>query len=152
MALTTGTQAGDMSGCVEMTIGYFGYHRFNSGKLGISFDYTGGSDENVIGKDITLNANDTTVTGMVLHIEQVQLSCGSCGPVAIFDGSAGTEPIVALAASDVSGVTSNEGSWDFRGDPLICLTGDTTQSLCVSSAANGHIAGFIEAWWGPSSL
>ena len=150
MALTTGQKDGDISGCVEMTIRYFGYHRFNSGKMGLSFDYTGASDENLIGKDITLNGNDSTSTSNVLYVDKVQLSCGSCGPVAIFDGSAGAEPIVALAASDVSGVTSNEASWDFGGDPLVCLTGDTTQSLCVSSAANGHIAGFIKCHWGPA--
>lgn len=153
MALTTGAKDGDMSGCVEMTVDYFGYNRFESGKIGICFDFTGGSDENIIGKDPTMGQGDTTgaCKTLALYVDYIQLnacSTGAGGPVAICDGSGGV-PFVSLAIHDGSLTSSNSASWDFGKDPLVCLTADNTQSLCVSSAANAYISGFVKCYWGP---
>lgn len=150
MALTTGAKNGDLSGCVEMTIGYFGYTRFSSGKMGITFDCTGASDENIVGKDPTIGLDNLigACKGLALYVDYIQLSCGTTGTIAICDGSDGG-PIVDLASGDTSGGSSNAGTWDFKDDPLVCLTADNTQSLCVSSEFGGQIAGFIKCGWGP---
>jgi hypothetical protein len=151
MALTTGTKAGDMSGCVEATVGYFGYNRFDSGKIGVSFDYTGGSDERLFGKDVTMMIGDATVFNNALYVEYITLStCGTAGPVALIDGSQGI-PIVTLSGSDVSYGNGNSGEWDFKDDPLVCLTADNTDSLCVSSALDGWVSGYVKCYWGPVS-
>jgi hypothetical protein len=147
MALTTGS-AGDLSNCVEATVGYFGYNRFNSGRIGVSWDYTANADELIVGRDPALNSNDLTTFSQVLHVDYLQMSCGSGGPIALYDGSAGAL-IAALAGVSVGG--GNNGTWDFKGDPLICLTSDGTQSLCISSA-DAMNTGFIKCHWGPSSL
>lgn len=155
MALTSGAKDGDMSGCVEMTVDYFGYNRFNSGKIGVTWDYTGGSDENIIGKDPTIGLDDLTgaLKKQALYVYYLQIAgCASGGPVAICDGSDGA-PIVSLAlGDDTASKGANSQVWDFRDDPLICLTADNTQSLCVSSATNGHIAGYVKCGWGPSPI
>ncbi len=148
MGLTTGQKSGDMSGCVEATIGFFGYNRFDSGKMGISWDYTGGSDERIFGKDPTMNLNDQTSLNNALYLDYIQMSCSTGGPVTLLDGSAGV-PVVALACGDTSGGSTNSAFWDFRKDPLICLTADSTESLCVSSAVNGYVAGYVKCHWGP---
>ena len=152
MALTTGANAGDMSGCVEMTVGFFGYNRFNSGKIGIGWDYTGGSDERVFGKDPTMIAGDTTVFNNALYLEYIQLAgCASGGPVALIDGSTGV-PIVTLAQGDTTAHNgANSQVWDFRDDPIMCLTAESTVSLCISSALPGHVSGYIKCSWGPAS-
>lgn len=138
---------GDFSGCLEVSSGFGNMLRFNSGKYGISFDCTGGVDERIWGKDPTVD-----VTVNALYLEYVQLAtCGTAGggPVALVDGSAAGQAIVTLAAHDGTLTLSTEGSWDFRNDPLICLTADNTQSLCVSSTANAFVSGFIKCYWGP---
>ncbi len=153
MALTTGTKPGDMSGCVEMTVGYFGYNRFDSGKIGISFDYTGESDELIFGKDPTMIAGDSTVFNNALYIEYIQLAtCGSGGPVSLLDGtSTNSVPIVTIAGSDVSYGSGNSQVWDFGKDPIVCLTAETTESICVSSAGENYVSGFVKCYWGPVS-
>jgi len=136
---------GDISGCLEASAGYGNLIRFDSGKFGVSFDSTGGVDERIWGKDPTVD-----VTASALYIEYIQLTgCATGGPVALIDGSTG-QAIVSLANSDASyGGGGLSGVWDFRNDPLVCLTAETTQSLCISSTVNGHLAGFIKCGWGP---
>jgi hypothetical protein len=135
---------GDVSGCLEVSSGYGNLTRFNSGKFGVSFDSTGGADERIWGKDPTVDA-----TKSVLYVDAIQLAaCASGGNVALIDGSGGS-PLVTLANSDVSYGGGVREYWDFRDDPLVCLTADNTQSLCVSSTLSGHISGFVKCWWGP---
>ena len=147
MALTTGN-AGDMSNCVEATVGYFGYNRFDSGALGVSWDFTANASELIVGKDPALNSNDATTFSNVLSLKYLQLSCGSGGPVALYDGSTGTL-IAAIAGVSVGG--GNSCTWDFHKDPLMCLTADNTHSLCISSA-DAMNTGFIKCSWWPPSL
>lgn len=151
MALTTGSQAGDMSGCIEMTVGYFGYHRFESGKIGLTWDCTGGTDERLIGKDPTMIAGDTTVFNNALYIDMIQLAgCASGGNVALYDGSGGSEPVMTLAIGDTTDYEGHQSEvWDFGRDALVCLTAESTSSLCISSTIGGHISGFIKCGWGP---
>ncbi len=146
MTLTTGA-AGDMSNCVEATVGFFGYNRFDSGKIGVSWDFTANAQERIVGKDPALNSNDLTTFKQVLYVDFLQMSCGSGGPIALYDGSGGTL-IAALAGVSVGG--GNNGMWDFRGDPLVCLTADNTQSLCISSA-DAMNTGFVKCHWGTVS-
>ena len=139
---------GDVSGCLEVSSGYGNMLRFESGKFGISFDCTGGIDERIWGKDPTAVYGATA-----LYVDKIQLAtCGTGGggPIALIDGSAAGEAIVTLAAHDGTLSSWNEGTWDFKGDPLVCLTADNTQSLCVSSTTNAFISGFIKCWWGPA--
>lgn len=136
---------GDVSGCLETSSGYGNLMRFNSGKYGVSFDCTGGVDERIFGKDPTVDA-----TKAALYVHYIQLAAcgtGGGGPVALCDGSGG-DAIVTLAAHEGTLTLSNVGFWDFENDPLICLTGDVTQSLCVSSTTSAHISGFVKCHWG----
>ncbi len=153
MALTTGT-AGDMSLCVEATVGYFGYHRFESGKIGLTWDFTGGTDELLIGKDPDIVAGDVTVFNNALYLDMIQLAgCASGGNVALYDGSAGDEPVMTLAIGDTTDYEGHQSQlWDFRGDALVCLTAESTESLCISSTINGHISGFLKFAWGPAPI
>ena len=132
---------GDFSGCFEMTAAYGGYFRTLGGKYAVSWDFTGGSSERVIGKDPTID-----LSSQVFHLEWATMSCAS-GAAGLYDGS-GAQRLFGIMVSDVSPAGVATQSWDFRDDPLICLTADSTQSLCVS-AANGHVCGFIKGFWGP---
>ena len=135
---------GDVSGCLEVSSGYGNLLKFDSGRFGVSFDSTGGVDERIWGKDPTAE-----VTASSLYIEYLQLAgCATGGPLAFVDGSAG-QAIVSLANSDTSYGGGAVGSWDFRGDPIRCLTAESTQSICISSTVNGHLSGFMTCYWGP---
>lgn len=147
MAITSGS-AGDMSNCVEATVGFFGYNRFDSGKIGVSWDFTANASERIVGRDPALNSNDLTTFNQVLYVHSVQMSCGTGGPITLYDGSAGSQ-LITLAGSDMTG-GGNSGNWDWRDDPLVCLTAEGTQSLCISSA-DALNAGFIKFSWGPIS-
>jgi len=137
---------GDVSSCLEASSGYGNMLKFDSGKYWVTFDSTGGVDERIWGKD------PTAVYGKsALYVDLIQLGCcATAGPIALIDGSGGL-PICNLVGSDVS--TSDCGPsevWDFGDDALVCLTADNTQSLCVSSTINGHLAGAFRCWWGPA--
>ena len=139
---------GDVSGCLEVSSGYGNMLKFGSGKYGVSFDCTGGTDERIWGKD------PTAVYGaMALYVDSIQLSAcgtGGGGPVALIDGSAAGQAIVTLSVHDGTLTSGNEGNWGFGDDPLVCLTADNTQSLCISSTTSAFISGFIKCWWGPA--
>ena len=139
---------GDVSGCLEVSSGYGNMIRFDSGKFGVSFDCTGGVDERIWGKDPTVD-----VTAQGLYIEYIQLTgCATGGPTALIDGSDAGQAIVSLANSDASyGGGGLSGVWDFHNDPIICLTAENTESICISSTVNGHVAGFMKCYWGPIS-
>ena len=133
--------AADLSGCIEASAGYYGFFRFTTGSIGISFDSTGGTDERIYGKDST---SATDITRAKFHLEYLQLSCSS-GPIALLDGSEDGTTIAPLACGTDS---ANSGTWDFRDDPLVCLAAENTQSLCISSPDAGHMGGFIKGYWG----
>jgi hypothetical protein len=132
---------GDVSDCVEMSDGYFGFNRFNSGRFGIAFECTGDGVERIWGKDPTVD-----VSSSVCYLEYLQLSCAS-GEVGLYDGSDGTL-IGGIKVSDVTPNGTPNSVWDFKGDPLMCLTADNTKSICIS-AADGHVSGFLKVYWGP---
>ena len=134
----------DISVCLEASTGYGNLLKFDSGRYGVSFDSTGGVDERIWGKDPAVGVSAST-----LYVEYLQLTgCATGGPLAFIDGSTG-QAIVSLANSDASYGGGIEGSWDFRGDPLKCLTAESTLSLCVSSTVQGFLSGFIKCHWGP---
>ena len=138
---------GDISGCLEVSSGYGNLMRFDSGKFGIEFDCTGGADERVWGKDPTVD-----VTASVLYLEYIQLAGDSTGGlVSLVDGSAAGKRVVTLPCSDTTVIGGNAGIgvWDFRNDPIICMTAENTQSLCISSTVKGYCGGFVKCYWGP---
>lgn len=135
--------SGDVSGCLEVSSGYGNFLSFNTGHFGVEFDSTGGADERLFGKDPTVD-----VTGSVLYVEYIQLfGCPTGGPISLTDGSGGAR-IVTVGGSDASYGGGDSAVWDFKDDPLKCLVAENTQSLCMSSAANGHCGGFVKCYWG----
>lgn len=134
----------DVSDCLEVSSGYGNLIRFDSGRYGVEFDSTGGADERIFGKDPTM----VGFTAAVLYVDYIYLySCATGGPISLCDGSGGSR-IVSAGGSDVSYVNGAWGVWDFKDDPLVCMTAESTQSLCMSSAVNGYCGGFVKCWWG----
>jgi hypothetical protein len=131
----------DFSGCVEMSDDFFGFNYSTGGKVALHFDATGAADEKMYGKDST---SATDITKSTFHIEQMQLSCSS-GLVRIKDGSNGA-PLLAVGGA--SGTGGGSVFRDFGNDPILCLTSEFTQSLCLSSAANCHWSCDIKGFWG----
>ena len=131
---------GDMSGCVEITAAYGDFRVFSSGHYGILFDTTGNGSERIWGKDPTAD-----VTNASFYLELLRLTCGS-GAVQFYDGSAGKRLVPGTLGADIGSI--QEVIYNFEDDPLICLTSDSTVSLCIS-AGNGNVKGFIKGYWGP---
>lgn len=132
----------DFSGCIEFTAAYCNFFNFNSGKFAVSFDCTGDEQKAIIGKDPT---SATEITKQVFFLEYAQLGCTTTS-ARLWDGSGGGF-ICGVLGSDVSGVSANTQSWDFRGDPMRCLTAESTQGICLSSG-DGRVCGFIKGFWG----
>lgn len=131
----------DFSANYEVSSGYGGYHLFESGKFGIYFDCSGDGVERIWSKEA-----DTTQNVCLLHY--VHLSCTTVASVGLFDGSDG-DGIVRLRTSDVTYVSQgNSQTWDFKDDPLICMTSDNTKSISVC-AGDGWVSGFIKVSWAP---
>lgn len=138
----------DVSSCLEATSGYGNLIMFNSGRYGVEFDSTGGVDELIWGKDPTI----AEITKSVLYVDYIYLfGCATGGPISLCDGSGGAR-IVTAGGSDASYGGGSWGMWDFRDDPLRCLTAESTSSLCMSSTVNGHCGGFVKCWWGPAGV
>lgn len=114
---------------------------FNSGKKAVSF-YCIATEASVSG--LIESADQSS---MAVYLEYVQLSCSSMtGGPAIYDGSTGDSITGRIACG--TGVFHSQ-EWDFRDDPMICLGGDTTNTICVSVASAGPYQGFIKYHWGP---
>lgn len=124
--------------------GLFGYNKTLSGKIGVSFDYTGsGVTLPVYGKDaVSFPSGSRTAA---FYLTEVWLSCGTVGQVGLKDGSTGTD-ILRIGCGSTG---ANAIYWDFKHDPLICLTADASVSLCISLAGNGMVAGRVNGFWGP---
>ena len=136
--------ANDVSGCLEMTAGYGFFNRFDSGLYGVGFDCTGNGTERIWGKDPT-----ACVTGSSCYLHYLVLTCGSA-TADLVDGSGGSKIFGAMAIADATAPSGNTAVYDFRGDPLVLLTAENTQSLCVT-ASNGRVQGFMKLSWGPTS-
>jgi hypothetical protein len=114
-------------------------HNFETGKIGIAFDSTA-----VNGTELLLLKGDDA-SRQAFFIEYIQLSCGSGANLNLYDGSSGT----AIISGFHSGCQQqNSQAWDFKDDALRTLV-DTTDSLCVSGAADGIAQGFVKGYWGP---
>lgn len=143
-----GLAGGDASGCLEMSSGYGNFFEFDTGKTGrwgVEFDCTGDGVERIWGKDPTFDASASC-----LLLYYAQLSCSTSVSVGLFEGSDGGA-IVRLRTSDVTYAnTGNSQVWDFRDDPLVCMTAENTKSLSVC-AGDGYISGFVKVGWGSKS-
>lgn len=115
---------------------------FNSGKKGVSF-YCTATEASVTGL-ITM----TDQSAAAVMIDWLQLSCSSMtGGPAIYDGSTGNSITGRMACGTA---VFHSQVWDFRDDPLQCLGGDNTDTICVSVASAGPYQGFIKYHWGVS--
>ena len=128
----------DISDCYEFTTAYSGFNKFNTGKIGVGFDFTGVSSEKIISKP-------GDFTKAALYLEKVSLACGTNTFVNLVDGSTGSS-ILGLPGGSAG---ANSGEWDFEKDPMKVLEAESTSSLCVS-AWNGYVTGFVKAYWGPA--
>lgn len=134
--------AADFSGCCEFSGAYGRFNYFESGKFGVDFDFTGNSSERIYGKDPT-EASD--ITKAAFFLDYFRLSCTSGGSyLTLTDGSAGAKMLQLYCNTDVGG----REEWDFADDPLVCLTAENTQSLCISATQNGFVTGYIKGHWG----
>ena len=132
---------GDMSNCFAASTGFGSFNRFNSGRIGVNWDNTGGGTEKVIVKD---GSDDSDFTKSTFYLEYLQMACAS-GKVVLYDGSAGLQ-IAGIAVSDGSAGSTSQ-AWDFKDDPLKVLESESTSSLCIS-AGNGQTTGFVKGYWG----
>ncbi len=83
------------------------------------------------------------------YVDYVQMSCNSAGRPHIKDGSAGSSLVGSQPPSDVTQQAYSQ-SWDFRSDPLVCLTAaDNTSVLAVDMTVAGAYTGYIEYHIGP---
>ncbi len=132
---------GDLSGCIEFSASYVGYYRFNSGRIGVSFDCTGDEVKAIIGKDPTVD-----LTAQAFYLEQLKMNCGSC-QANLYDGSGG-QFLVGIGSDNTAALGGSiDCAWN--QDPLVCLTAESTQGICLSSD-DGRVSGFIKGYWGPA--
>ena len=129
---------GEWSKTVDAT-GFFGYNQTLNGQMSVEFEVTAIP---VAGWILGKSTDVPDLSRQVFYLTEIWLSCGT-STVRIFDGSTG-DAIVGLSCAS-SGATSQH--WDFRHNPLLCLTADSTTYLCVSS--NGiNASGHINGYWG----
>ncbi len=112
---------------------------FNTGHQGVSF-YSVATEATVT---LLIEAGDHSLNAC--FIDYIQLSCASGGLPAIYDGSGGSSVTGRLCCGTG---TFQSQDWDFRDDPLVCLGGDNTQTICVSASTAGLYQGFIKYHWG----
>jgi len=135
--------AGDISNCFAVCTGYGNFVRFDSGHVGVSWDLTGEGTERLIWKEPSC---DLTAAVFYLEYVQIAIGCGS-GFCTLNDGTTPTAPIVGLPLSDSSGFGKVSQEWDFKDDPVRCLTACNTQALCIT-VGDSYATGFIKGYWG----
>lgn len=121
--------------------------RFASGKYGVTFRAVATEASVTHLFEYSDAAGDNTVgLPFVCNVEYMQLSCGTGGNAHILDGSAGKTLVAVLG--DTSDTAYSE-TWDWRDDPLVCLTtADNTSVLCVDMTEAGAYQGFIKYSFG----
>ena len=132
--------ATDISNCFAVSSGFGGFNRFDSGRLGVNWDNTGNGTERLIAKD-----NSGDFTAQSFYLEYLQIACSS-GKVVLYDGSGGIQ-IAGVAVGDTSSGYGGTQAWDFKDDPLVTLSAESTQALCIS-AGQGQTTGFVKGYWG----
>ena len=83
------------------------------------------------------------------YVDRIQLDCLSSGSPHILDGSAGNTLVSAGRVSDVT-MQFYSQEWDFRVDPLVCLTAaDNTSVIVVDMTVVGAYRGSVDYYIGP---
>ena len=85
------------------------------------------------------------MSGAAFYLEKFTFNCMSGTSATIHDGSTGRRLFGTYACPSNA---STCVSYDFDDDPLICLTADSTDGICVSAGAGGY-SGIIKGYWGP---
>ena len=124
--------------------------KFDSGKFGTAFAAvaTEASVSHLFEFSDAVGG-DNTAARMSCYVSYLQMSCNSAGRPHLRDGSAGTSIVASQPASDVT-IQSYSQAWDFRDDPLVCLTADGTSVLAVDMTAGGAYQGFVKYHFGPT--
>ncbi len=122
--------------------------RFLGGKFGTAFRATA-TEASVshLFEFSTAVGGDNTNAKFSCYVDFVQLSCGSQGGAHLRDGSSGESIVQTLAG--ISG-SSYAHTWDFKDDPLVCLTADGTSVLAVDMTLAGKYQGYVKYHFGPS--
>ncbi len=132
-----------------------GTTRFNSGKYGTSFQTTA-TEASVshLFEYSTFAGDNTTGNPFSCYIDYIQMGCNTAGRPHIRDGSGGNSLIGSqlptVDTTDAPGSQSYSQEWDFRGDPLVCLTAaDSTSTIIIDMTSAGFYSGFVKYWSGP---
>ena len=124
--------------------------QFDSGKFGTAFS-SEGSDASVahLFEFSTAVGGDNTAAKFACYIDFIQMSCNSAGQPHLRDGSAGTSIVGSRPPSDVT-IQSYSQAWDFRDDPIVCLTAvDDTSTIVIDMTVAGAHQGFVKYHFGP---
>ncbi len=125
-------------------------NKFDSQKFGTSFQSvaTEASASHLF-EFSTAVGGDNTAAKMSCFIDTIQMSCNSAGRPHLRDGSAGGSLVGSQPPSDVTNQSYSQ-TWDFRDDPLVCLTAvDNTSTITIDMTVAGAYTGFVKYHFGP---
>lgn len=90
---------------------------------------------------------DNTNARFACYVDYLQMSCVSAGMPHLRDGSSGTSIVGSVQPGQ--GFQSASQAWDFKDDPLVCLTADGTSRLFIDMTVQGAYQGFVKYHFGP---
>lgn len=130
-------------------------NKFLGGKLGTSFQSLA-TEVSVshLFEFSTAVGGDNTRAKFSCYIDYIQMSCNTAGRPHLRDGSiggslVGSQP-PALDTTNDPGSQSYSQEWDFRDDPLVCLTAvDNTSTITIDMTSAGAYSGFVKYHFGP---
>ena len=127
-----------------------GTTRFDSGKYGTSFQAVATEASVTHLFEYSAFAGDATAGNRFsCYVDLIQMSCNTAGRPHLRDGSSGDSLVGSQPPSDVT-MQSYSQTWDFRDDPLICLTAaDNTSVLAIDMTVAGAYTGFVKYHIGP---
>ena len=129
----------DLTDCIDFTAAYVNFNRLGHGGFVVTIDTTGDDEQCIIAKATGFTTN-------AFYLEQLQLGCSS-NSARLYDSSAGGI-LGSCLGSDISCQGFPTTTSDFRPNTLVCLTGDNTVGICLSSS-DGNTWGRIQGSWGP---
>ena len=124
--------------------------RFNSGKFGTAFAAvaTEASVSHLFEFSVAISGDNTNAR-FSCYIDYIQMSCNSAGRPHLRDGSAGTSIVASQPSSDVTIPQGYSQAWDFRDDPLVCLTVvDDTSTIAIDMTVAGAYQGVVKYHFG----
>ena len=129
-------------------------NKFLGGRFGTSF-HSVATEASVthLFEFSTAVGGDNTNAKFSCYVDYLQMSCNSAGRPHIKDGSSGGSLVgsqpPAVDTTDAPGSQSYSQAWDWRDDPLVCLTADGTSVLSIDMTVAGAYTGFVKYHFGP---